>query len=193
MGRCDFCTGTPQAARPQEQARPVQGGSGAAGAPFCLGELKVTRHATQLARGVVGHSSGRKCDTLKSGAAAQIGALMQTDATADARRAILLPLAKDTKVGTGKKSAKSPASGNVSNLSSNNDRRTRPRSPADLRLCRVVRAGLTRWTYGVPRWKAVALRPPWWFAQNAFPSSSGGRWSATTGHCCIIMRAARQT
>lgn len=70
----------------------VRGRAGAAGAPFNLGEMTVTRCTLRLATGQVGHGyvQGRRKSCAK--AAALVDALMQTEAAGTVRSAVLDPL-----------------------------------------------------------------------------------------------------
>jgi alpha-D-ribose 1-methylphosphonate 5-triphosphate synthase subunit PhnG len=67
---------------------------GAAGAPFNLGEMTVTRCALTLADGTVGHGYVQGRSKAKAEIAAKIDAMMQTDAADDLHRTILVPLLK---------------------------------------------------------------------------------------------------
>lgn len=70
----------------------VRGRAGGTGAPFNLGEVTVTRCALTLETGAVGHAyiqGRRKAD---AEAAAIVDALMQGEAAAAVRTAVLVPL-----------------------------------------------------------------------------------------------------
>lgn len=70
----------------------VRGRMGAVGASFNLGEMTVTRCALTLHDGTVGHGYVQGRSKPKAEIAAKIDALMQTDAAADLRAAVLVPL-----------------------------------------------------------------------------------------------------
>lgn len=72
----------------------VRGRMGAAGAPFNLGEMTVTRCALTLADGTVGHGYVQGRSKAKAEIAAKIDAMMQTDAADDLHRTIPVPLLK---------------------------------------------------------------------------------------------------
>lgn len=73
----------------------VQGRIGAAGSPFNLGEMTVTRCSLRLEGGAVGHAhvQGRSKDHARR--AALIDALMQTGRAERLRRDVLEPLLRD--------------------------------------------------------------------------------------------------
>lgn len=72
----------------------VRGRVGATGAPFNLGEMTVTRCALRLADGTEGHAYVQGRDRDHATRAAMIDALMQGPEAAQARHAILDPLAE---------------------------------------------------------------------------------------------------
>ncbi|MFN7269102.1 MAG: phosphonate C-P lyase system protein PhnG [Cereibacter sp.] len=73
----------------------VQGRIGAAGSPFNLGEMTVTRCSLRLESGALGHAhvQGRSKDHARR--AALVDALMQTGRAAQLRRDVLEPLLRD--------------------------------------------------------------------------------------------------
>ncbi|MGZ2256484.1 phosphonate C-P lyase system protein PhnG [Roseobacter sp. A03A-229] len=94
---------------PEQGAVMVQGRAGATGAPFNLGEMTVTRCATKLACGTVGHGYVQGRDKPKAVTAALVDALMQTDAAPAVRRIILTPLAEEADAAARQKAAKAAA------------------------------------------------------------------------------------
>jgi alpha-D-ribose 1-methylphosphonate 5-triphosphate synthase subunit PhnG len=72
----------------------VRGRVGGTGAPFNLGEMSVTRCSVRLADGTVGHAWVQGRDKDHARRAAVIDALMQTEAAADLRGKVLVPLAE---------------------------------------------------------------------------------------------------
>jgi alpha-D-ribose 1-methylphosphonate 5-triphosphate synthase subunit PhnG len=87
----------------------VRGRAGAVGAPFNLGEMTVTRCSIKLHDGAVGHAyvQGRSKD--KALQAALIDALMQTDAAAHVKAAILKPLQATSEARRATRAAKAAA------------------------------------------------------------------------------------
>ncbi|KMW58735.1 PhnG protein [Candidatus Rhodobacter oscarellae] len=79
--------------RPEIGAVMVQGRTGATGAPFCLGEMTVTRASVRLASGEVGHAVVQGRDRAKAEQAALADALLQSDAAETVKRDIIAPLA----------------------------------------------------------------------------------------------------
>ncbi|MGC1487597.1 MAG: phosphonate C-P lyase system protein PhnG [Albidovulum sp.] len=77
---------------PEVGAVMVQGRTGAAGAPFNLGEMSVTRCALQLSSGSVGHAYVQGRDKAHATRAALIDALMQEPCAAQIEAQILTPL-----------------------------------------------------------------------------------------------------
>lgn len=80
---------------PEVGAVMMRGRMGGTGAPFNLGEMTVTRCALRLANGTVGHGYVQGRDKDKARLAALVDALMQTEAAARIRGAILTPLAQE--------------------------------------------------------------------------------------------------
>lgn len=80
---------------PEVGAVMVQGRVGAAGGPFNLGEMSVTRCALRLGDGTVGHAHVQGRDKAHATRAAVIDALMQTDAAERLQAAVLAPLAAE--------------------------------------------------------------------------------------------------
>lgn len=79
---------------PEVGAVMVRGRVGAAGAPFNLGEMTITRCTLRLTCGAVGHAHVQGRDKGHATRAAIVDALMQTDAAADLRARVLEPLAR---------------------------------------------------------------------------------------------------
>lgn len=80
---------------PEVGAVMVQGRVGAAGGPFNLGEMSLTRCALRLEDGTVGHAHVQGRDKAHATRAALIDALMQTDAAERLQAAVLTPLAAE--------------------------------------------------------------------------------------------------
>jgi alpha-D-ribose 1-methylphosphonate 5-triphosphate synthase subunit PhnG len=70
----------------------VRGRAGAVGAPFNLGEMTVARASVTLSCGAVGHGYVQGRDRTHALQAAQIDALMQTEAADQVEAGILAPL-----------------------------------------------------------------------------------------------------
>ena len=77
---------------PEIGAVMVRGATGGTGAAFNLGEMTVTRCSLQLENGTIGHAYIAGRDHQKAEIAAQVDALMQTDASSDVRTKILEPV-----------------------------------------------------------------------------------------------------
>lgn len=77
---------------PEIGAVMVRGRAGAAGAPFNLGEMTVTRASVRLATGEVGHGYVQGRDKNHAHKAALVDALMQTDQALAVEAAIIAPL-----------------------------------------------------------------------------------------------------
>ena len=73
----------------------VRGRTGGTGQPFNLGEMTVTRCALRLESGEVGHGYVQGRDKAHAERAALCDALMQTEAAAGLREAVLTPLAAE--------------------------------------------------------------------------------------------------
>lgn len=80
--------------RPETGSVMVRGRTGGTGAPFNLGEMTVTRCTLRLKTGAIGHAYVQGRDKGHAMRAALVDALMQTDAAALLRRAVLTPLAE---------------------------------------------------------------------------------------------------
>lgn len=87
----------------------VRGRSGAVGSAFNLGEMTVTRCSIRLASGQDGHAYVQGREKAKATQAALIDALMQTEAAAQVRAAILAPLEQQLKTRKDSRSAKAAA------------------------------------------------------------------------------------
>ncbi|MEH6773149.1 MAG: phosphonate C-P lyase system protein PhnG [Cereibacter changlensis] len=81
--------------RPEIGAVMVRGRTGATGAPFNLGEMSVTRCSVRLEGGAVGHAHVQGRDKSHALRAAVADALLQTEAAAGLRAAVLEPLAAE--------------------------------------------------------------------------------------------------
>ncbi|PTE19455.1 phosphonate C-P lyase system protein PhnG [Cereibacter changlensis JA139] len=81
--------------RPEIGAVMVRGRTGATGAPFNLGEMSVTRCSVRLEGGAVGHAHVQGRDKSHALRAAVTDALLQTEAAAGLRAAVLEPLAAE--------------------------------------------------------------------------------------------------
>lgn len=77
---------------PEIAAVMVQGRAGATGAPFCLGEMTVTRCALRLDSGEVGHAVVQGRDKQKATQAALVDALMQSQKAQTVEGAVITPL-----------------------------------------------------------------------------------------------------
>lgn len=95
--------------RPETGAVMVRGRMGGTGAPFNLGEMTVTRCSLALADGTVGHGYVQGRGHARAEAAALIDALMQTDAAAALRKAVLDPLAEGMGAARAARAAKAAA------------------------------------------------------------------------------------
>lgn len=87
----------------------VRGRMGGTGAPFNLGEMTVTRCALSLEDGTVGHGYVQGRSKAKAEIAAKVDALMQTDAAASLRAAVLAPLAAERRAQKDTRAAKAAA------------------------------------------------------------------------------------
>ncbi|KIC28515.1 phosphonate C-P lyase system protein PhnG [Leisingera sp. ANG-M6] len=87
----------------------VRGRMGGSGAPFNLGEMTVTRCALSLEDGTVGHGCVQGRSKAKAEIAAKVDALMQTDAAASLRVAVLAPLAAERQAQKDARAAKAAA------------------------------------------------------------------------------------
>ena len=94
---------------PEVGAVMVRGRAGATGAPFNLGEMTVTRCALQLPCGTVGHGYVQGRDKAKAEVAARVDALMQTEAAARVRAALLDPLGDEMQAAAGARAEKAAA------------------------------------------------------------------------------------
>lgn len=95
--------------KPEIGSTMVRGRAGGTGAAFNLGEMTVTRCALALTSGEVGHAyiqGRRKAD---AEAAALVDALMQTDAAAHLRVAVLDPLESELAARKATRAAKAAA------------------------------------------------------------------------------------
>ncbi|WP_435660087.1 phosphonate C-P lyase system protein PhnG [Leisingera caerulea] len=94
---------------PEAGSAMVRGRMGGTGAPFNLGEMTVTRCAVSLADGTVGHGYVQGRSKAMAAMAAKIDALMQTDAAAGVRKAVLEPLAVGRQTKKSARAAKAAA------------------------------------------------------------------------------------
>lgn len=87
----------------------VRGRVGGTGGPFNLGEMTVTRCALKLSTGEIGHAYVQGRRKTDAEAAALVDALMQTDAAATLRAAVLDPLEADRAAAKGARAARAAA------------------------------------------------------------------------------------
>lgn len=87
----------------------VQGRAGATGAPFCLGEITVTRCSVQLSSGEVGHATVQGRDKSKAKTAALADALLQSPGGAALHKALIEPLANIAATAKSKRASKAAA------------------------------------------------------------------------------------